>query len=104
MNREVSNAVYASIANLLQHEPDRFAATMDGLTISTADLDEALGNIPRSAAVAVALADGYLLRATHAYWLLLPLAFGCDDEWLPAGVIDCRRMSARDVMGVALAA
>jgi hypothetical protein len=104
MNREVSNAVYACVATLLQYEPDRFAATMDGLAISTADLDDALGSIPRSAAIVVAWADGYLICATHSFWLLLPLAFGCDDEWPPAGVRDCRDRSARDVMGVALAA
>jgi hypothetical protein len=91
----IANDVYASIADMLAHEPESFGATMDGLAISTHDIDRALGSISRSQAISVALDDGYLIRATHSYWLLLPEAFNCDDEWLPSGVQDCRCMSVR---------
>jgi hypothetical protein len=104
MNREVSNAVYASIANMLASSPANFTATANGLAFSIAAVDDALGCIPRSHAITAAMRDGYLIKVSRAFWLLLPEAFDCADEYLPRGVRDCRDMSARDVMGAAMAA
>jgi hypothetical protein len=100
----IANSTYASIANILAHSPERFFAVAEGLAISIADVDDALGDIPRSTAIAAALRDGYLLKATHSYWMLLPVAFDCADEWLPSGVRDCRGMNVREAMAEKIAA
>jgi hypothetical protein len=101
---QLANAVYASIAERLISHPEQFFAVSEGLAIATDAIDALLHSIPRSTAISAAVADGYLLRATHSYWLLLPRAFDCDDEFLPIGVRDHRGISVRTVLAAARAA
>ena len=91
MHLEVSDEVYARIRDLLAHSPELFAATRAGLTLTVAAIDEHVigDDITRSMALAAGLRDRWLLRATRETWVLLPGAFGVDDE-LPAFVQDQR--------------
>ena len=96
LSADVSNEVYARLRNLLSLMPEAFSATAEGLTIPLSDIEENVlrfggpDSIPRATAAAAARRDQYLLRTTRHAWVLLPQAFGCDDECLPAGVVDQR--------------
>jgi hypothetical protein len=91
----LADEAYCRLRQLLQLEPEVFLAVREGLTIAVDDLDvrvmRAGGDdaLVRSKVSSAALADGWLLRATYRYWLLLPDAFECGEE-LPSGVQDLR--------------
>jgi hypothetical protein len=93
---EVADEVYSRLRELLCIMPEVFCATQEGLTVPLTEIDDhvlrfgSAKSIPRSVAASAARADQYLLRATGRSWILLPQAFGCDDEYLPAGVVDRR--------------
>jgi hypothetical protein len=94
--REVlADEAYCRLRQLLELEPEVFVAVREGLSIAVDDLDARVMRagcndaLPRSKVSSAALVDGWLLRATYQYWLLLPDAFECGEE-LPSGVQDHR--------------
>ncbi len=85
---------------MLEHWPELFSATRDGLTVPVDVIDEHVfgDGITRSVALHTSTRDQWLLCATRDVWFLLPEAFGIEDSELPAYVQD-RRDTA--VAGVA---
>lgn len=93
---DVADEVYSRLRELLSLMPEAFCATKDGLTVPLSEVDDhvlrfgSVNSIPRATAAAAARADQYLLGTTSRAWVLLPQAFGCDDDYLPSGVVDLR--------------
>jgi hypothetical protein len=91
----LADEAYCRLRQLLELEPEVFMAVREGLAIAVDDLDVHVMRagsddaLARSKISGAALADGWLLRATYQYWLLLPEAFECGEE-LPSGVQDHR--------------
>jgi hypothetical protein len=91
----LADEAYCRLRQLLENEPEVFVAVREGLALALDDLDVRVMRagcddaLARSKVSSAALADGWLLRATYQYWLLLPEAFECGEE-LPSGVQDRR--------------
>lgn len=90
-----ADEAYCRLRDLLEQSPEIFLAAREGLAIAIDELEARVlrsgsdDGLARAHVSAMALVDGWLVRATYRYWLLLPEAFElCED--LPIGVRDHR--------------